>query len=154
MVLQLRGRLGDEDRSFVRDYCPIERTLDLVGSKSALLLLREAAYGTTRFDDFAARVGLSDVVVSARLRELVQAGCLMKRPYRDPGQRTRDEYVITQAGLDLVPALLVMAEWGSTHLPQWYGPSFSHVGCGAPIVPSVRCAEGHEVGFGDVVVSG
>ena len=70
----------------------------LVGTKSAMLIMREAYYGTTRFDDFARRVGITKAATSARLSELVEAGLLTRRPYREPGQRSRDEYVLTDGG--------------------------------------------------------
>jgi len=65
--------------------------------------LREAYYGTTRFDDFARRVGITKAAMSARLSELVAAGLLAKQPYREPGQRSRDEYVLTDAGTNSCP---------------------------------------------------
>ena len=59
--------------------------MGLLGTKSAMLIMREAYYGTTRFDDFAARVGITKAAASARLAELVEAGLLTRRPYREPG---------------------------------------------------------------------
>lgn len=57
----------------------------VVGTKSAMLIMREAYYGTTRFDDFARRVGITKAATSARLAELVELGLLKRRPYREPG---------------------------------------------------------------------
>ena len=81
-----------------------------------MLIMREAYYGTTRFDDFARRVGITKAATSTRLSELVDAGLLAKRPYREPGQRSRDEYVLTEAGTDFMPVVWAMFEWGRTHL--------------------------------------
>ena len=81
-----------------------------------MLIMREASYGTTRFDDFARRVGITKAAASTRLSELVDAGLLTKRPYRDPGQRSRDEYVLTDAGTDFMPVVWAMFEWGRKHL--------------------------------------
>ena len=64
----------------------------MVSTRSAFLILREAFYGTTRFDDFAERVGISEPVAAARLRELVDEGLLEREDYREPGQRTRQRY--------------------------------------------------------------
>lgn len=119
-----------------------------------MLLMREAAYGTTRFDEFATRVGISDAIASSRLRELVDAGLLERRPYREPGQRTRSEYVLTERGNDLVPVVLALAEWGRKHDPRQWEPQFTHAGCDAEVTVSVRCAAGHELDTEDVVVSG
>src|SRR5579875_498099 len=78
--------------------CPIDRALGQVGTRSALLLLREACYGTTRFADFAERAGLSEPVAAARLRELAEHGLVEREPYREPGQRTRMQYRLTRKG--------------------------------------------------------
>ena len=88
----------------------------LVGTKSAMLIMREAYYGTTRFDDFARRVGITKAATSARLSELVDAGLLAKQPYQEPGQRSRDEYVLTDAGTEFMPVVWAMFEWGRKHL--------------------------------------
>lgn len=154
MAAHLEGRLARPDRVSPGDHCPIDRAMHVVGTRSAMLLLREAWYGTTRFDDFATRVGISDAIASARLRELVEAGLMARRPYREPGQRTRHEYVLTESGTDLVPALLTLAAWGRKHQPDRWSPIVTHEGCGAEVVVEMRCAEGHRVGADDVVVAG
>ena len=94
----LQGVLAERDKWSAVGQCAIEKTMSLVGTKSAMLLMREAYYGTTRFDDFARRVGITKAATSARLTELVEAGLLTKQPYQEPGQRSRDEYVLTEAG--------------------------------------------------------
>jgi DNA-binding HxlR family transcriptional regulator len=154
MPAHVAGRLARPDRRAPGDLCPIDRAMQVVGTRSAMLLLREAWYGTTRFDDFATRVGLSDAITSARLRELVTAGLLERRPYREAGQRTRHEYVLTESGTDLVPVLIGLAAWGSKHAPRDWSPVATHAGCGAEIAVEVRCGAGHEVAPGDVLVTG
>ncbi len=79
------------------------RALDVVSTRSAFLLLREAFYGTSRFDDFAERAGISEPVAAARLRELVAAGLLTREEYREPGQRSRLAYRLTEQGRGPVP---------------------------------------------------
>ncbi len=108
----LHGALADRDAWSAVGECPIERTIDVVGTKSALLILREAYYGTTRFDDFCRRVGITKAATAARLDELVEAGVLTRRPYKEPGQRTRDEYVLTRAGTDFMPVVWALFQWG------------------------------------------
>lgn len=153
MPMQLAGRLADPDRPSPGDHCPIDRAMQIVGTRSAMLLMREAAYGTTRFDDFAARVGVSDAIASSRLRELVEAGLLERRPYREPGQRTRHEYVLTESGRDLVPVILALAKWGQEHVPKNWSPKFTHADCGAEVTASVRCAEGHDVDTDAILIT-
>jgi DNA-binding HxlR family transcriptional regulator len=152
-TVQLRGPLADRD-AWRATRCSIDKALQVVGTRSALLLMREAFYGTTRFDDFAARVGITDAVASARLKELVEAGLLERRPYREPGRRTRSEYVLTAMGRDLAPAALALMQWGDRYLADADGPplALTHADCGAPIAVGVRCAEGHEVALDQVAV--
>lgn len=153
MPVQLQGRLANTDRIARVDFCPIERTVKLIGTRSAMVLLREAAYGTTRFDDFVRRAGLTETVASSRLRELVEAGLLTKEPYREPGQRTRHEYLLTDAGADLLPTLIALANWGAEHLPHQPGPSYTHAGCGSEVHVHIECDAGHAVTTDDVVAS-
>ena len=81
---------------------------------------------------------------SARLSELVDAGLLIKQPYQEPGQRSRDEYVLTEAGTDLMPVVWSMFEWGRKHLKD-SGLRLTHLDCGAEASVEIRCAEGHHV---------
>ncbi|MFI5427013.1 winged helix-turn-helix transcriptional regulator [Aeromicrobium sp. UC242_57] len=154
MPMQLAGRLAATDRTSPGDHCPVDRAMQVVGTRSAMLLMREAAYGTTRFDEFATRVGISDAIASSRLRELVDAGLLERRPYREPGQRTRHEYVLTESGNDLVPVVLALAEWGRKHAPARWSPRFTHAGCEADVTVTVGCTAGHQLDTEDVVVTG
>lgn len=140
----LQGPLADRDAWSAVGQCPIELTMGLVGTKSAMLILREAYYGTTRFDDFARRVGITKAATSTRLSELVDAGLLAKQPYREPGQRSRDEYVLTPAGVDFMPVVWSMFEWGRKHIRD-SRLRMTHLGCGAEATVEVRCADGHEV---------
>jgi DNA-binding HxlR family transcriptional regulator len=109
-----------------------------------MLIMREAYYGTTRFDDFSRRVGITKAATSARLSELVGAGLLAKRPYQEPGQRSRDEYVLTAKGTAFMPVVWAMFEWGRTYLDDTR-LRLSHLGCGAEATVEIRCAEGHDV---------
>lgn len=140
----LQGPLADRDAWSAVGHCPIEKTMAVVGTKSAMLIMREAFYGTTRFDDFARRVGVTKAATSARLSELVDAGLLTKQPYQDPGQRSRDEYVLTEAGTELMPVVWAMFEWGRKNLDDTR-LRLTHLGCGAEAGVEIRCAEGHEV---------
>ncbi|MBI5336977.1 MAG: helix-turn-helix transcriptional regulator [Mycolicibacterium rufum] len=140
----LQGPLADRDSWSAVGHCAIEKTMGLVGTKSAMLIMREAYYGTTRFDDFARRVGITKAATSARLSELVEAGLLAKQPYREPGQRVRDEYVLTEAGTDFMPVVWAMFEWGRKHLGDT-PLRLTHLGCGAQAGVEVVCAEGHRV---------
>lgn len=141
----LQGALVDRDAWSAAGDCPIERTIKVVGTKSALLILREAYYGTTRFDDFCDRVGITRAAAAARLDELVGAGLLARQPYREPGQRTRDEYVLAAAGTDFMPVVWALFQWGQKHLPNPVPLRLAHAGCNATVSVEMHCSRGHLV---------
>jgi DNA-binding HxlR family transcriptional regulator len=152
--MTLAGRLADRD-IWKADRCMIGATMGKLGTRSAMLLMREALYGTTRFDDFVTRVGVTEKVAAARLRELVGLGLLARRAYREPGSRTRHEYVLTESGAELTPVLLALWQWGDRHLAGDEGPALQlrHTDCDAPIQVDVRCADGHTLPFDEITVS-
>jgi DNA-binding HxlR family transcriptional regulator len=133
------------------DHCSIARSLEILSTKSTFLILREAFYGTTRFDDFAQRVGLSPAVTAARLRELVRQDLLEREDYRVPGQRTRRGYRLTPRGADLFPALAALMQWGD----RWLGEDggrvmLRHRGCGQQVDVHLLCRGGHDVKLEDL----
>jgi DNA-binding HxlR family transcriptional regulator len=154
MTMQVGGYLATRGDVALGDLCPMDRTLQLIGSRTALLLLREAFYGATRFDQLWQRVGVTEAVAAQRLRELVAAGVLEKQPYREPGKRTRFEYALTPAGHELMPVILGLLQWGAAHAPGEDVAAMTHQGCGAQVRAVVRCAAGHEVDESDVLIVG
>jgi DNA-binding HxlR family transcriptional regulator len=107
--------------------CSVARSLEVLGEKWALLVVREAFFGVTRFADFRARLGVAPDVLTARLETLVDGGVVERRPYRDEGQRQREEYVLTEAGAELKTVLAAFVEWGDVHRPSGFGPSIAYV---------------------------
>jgi DNA-binding HxlR family transcriptional regulator len=148
-VMNLSGPLADRDRWTVADWCPMERALQLIGTHSAMVLLREAFFGGRRFDDLARRAGVTEQIAAKRLRQLVEAGLLAKQPYRQPGERTRHEYVLTERGRELYPVLVSLIEFGKRLQGESSTMELVHEGCGAPVVAQVRCAAGHDVSLSD-----
>jgi DNA-binding HxlR family transcriptional regulator len=130
--------------------CSLAKALDVVSTRTAFLLLREAFYGTTRFDDFVTRAGASEPVTAARLRELVDAGLLAKEPYREAGQRTRMRYRLTEKGADLLPALVALMQWGDRWENDGGRVQVQHADCGARVRAELRCEAGHAVGPGQL----
>ncbi|GHG26008.1 winged helix-turn-helix transcriptional regulator [Streptomyces filamentosus] len=124
------------------ENCPVHRTLDLVGEKWTLLILRDAFNGVRRYDDFRRHIGLSEAVLADRLRKLVASGILRAVPYREPGARTRNEYRLTSKGVDLWPVMLALKQWGDTHTgdPAASPLDVHHTACGSPVEVVVRCA--------------
>jgi DNA-binding HxlR family transcriptional regulator len=139
---------GLEPRSGWRaERCTLARALEVIPTRSAFLVLREAFYGTTRFDDFAQRVGISEPVTAARLKELVENGLLERQDYQEPGQRTRQRYLLTDKGADLFPALAALMQWGNRWLDDRGGPvELRHRDCGERVRVELRCDAGHSVG--------
>ncbi len=152
-AVRLTGAL--EPRSgWKAERCTIAKALEVVSTRSALLIMREAFYGTTRFDDFAERVGISEPVAAARLRELVDEGLLEREDYREPGQRTRQQYRLTPKGADLFPVLVALMKWGDRWLDDRGGPiELLHRDCGEPVSVSLHCAAGHDVQSGEIDVA-
>ncbi len=137
----------DPREVWTADRCTLAKAVEVVSTRSAFLILREAFYGTTRFDDFARRVGISEPVAAARLRELVDQGLLERVDYQEPGQRTRQSYGLTDKGADLLPALAALMQWGDKWLDDRGGPvELRHRECGEPVSVELRCAAGHRVG--------
>jgi DNA-binding HxlR family transcriptional regulator len=135
-------------------HCSMAKALEVVSTRSALLLMREAFYGTTRFDDFTARVGISEPVAAARLKELVDHDLLAREPYREQGQRTRYAYRLTEQGADLLPVLAALMQWGDRWLAPDGGPvELRHHGCGARVEAELHCAAGHRVPMDEVDVA-
>src|SRR5919201_2176865 len=98
----------------------VSRTLDLVGERWTLLILREAFFGVRRYGRLARNLQIPRPTLSARLRTLVDAGLLERVLYaRDPD---RHEYRLTDPGRDLFAAIVALMRWGDEHLAGPEGP--------------------------------
>jgi DNA-binding HxlR family transcriptional regulator len=118
--------------------CSVARTLEIVGEKWALLAVREVFLGNRRFDEMVRRTGAPRDTLAARLRTLVDAGILERRPYST--HPARFEYRLTQAGRELYPVILTLMHWGDRHLAGADGPPLvlEH-SCGHRLVTQVVC---------------
>jgi DNA-binding HxlR family transcriptional regulator len=127
------------------ENCSVRRTLDIVGERWTLLVLREAFSGVRRFEDFVRALGCPRDVLSARLRTLVDEGILRRESYREPGRRAREQYRLTEKGIELFPALLALLQWGDRWTADPIGPStdVTHRNCGAPVTMTMSCERGH-----------
>ena len=141
------------DIRFDRDTsnCSIARTLEVVGEKWTILILREVWYGSSRFSDFERILGCPRNLLAERLRKLVEHGILSTEAYQEAGARGRLRYVITPKGMDLVPAVLGLLQWGDRYRADPEGPAIvtRHRGCGARVDVQVRCEHDHHVGAAD-----
>jgi DNA-binding HxlR family transcriptional regulator len=138
-------------RPWILDYdtqnCTIGAALAIVGEKWTFLVLREAFNGVRRFDDIRRRTGAPRQILSERLARLVEQDLLRKVPYREPGQRARSEYRLTEKGLALYPLIVALLEWGDTYAVGPDGPlvELAHRDCGAPVQLELHCTEGHRL---------
>ncbi|MFC4016802.1 winged helix-turn-helix transcriptional regulator [Micromonospora sp. GCM10011542] len=149
------NELRENRDAWSSENCSIARAMDIVGSRSTILIMREALLGTRRFDDFVHRVGIGEPAMAARLKEMVAAGVLERIPYREPGQRTRHEYQLTRKGRELMPVITALRNWGDTWAADEAGPSVlaTHRDCGEPVRAVIRCAAGHDVVDGEVDIA-
>jgi DNA-binding HxlR family transcriptional regulator len=133
--------------SYQASNCSIGRTLQVLGEKWTLLILRESFYGSTRFEQFHSVLQCPRNLLSERLAKLVDEGIFERSEYREPGSRARNEYRMTDKGRELTPILLALREWGDRHKADPEGrPVVSrHAGCGKEVHVTLTCAGGHEV---------
>ncbi|ANP90251.1 winged helix-turn-helix transcriptional regulator [Rhizobium leguminosarum] len=93
--------------------CPIARGLDSVGDAWSILILRDAHIGFTRFDQFRRSLGIAPTILTKRLKALTEAGLLEKRSYSE--RPPREEYILTEAGRDFLPVLMMIGAWAHRH---------------------------------------
>ncbi|MBF6438529.1 winged helix-turn-helix transcriptional regulator [Nocardia cyriacigeorgica] len=106
--------------SWTDPHCPVARTLDLVGDRWSLLVIRDAMDGARSFTEFQRRTGMARNILTDRLRKLTDHGLITQRTA--PSGRRR-EYVLTEAGRDLFPVIVTLRQWGERHA---FGPGETH----------------------------
>ena len=95
-------------------FCSAARALEVLGDRWTFLLIREVVFGTRRFDEFAAHLGIARNVLTTRLNALIAADILVQLPVRDDALRMG--YHLTEKGRDLLPALIALLQWGDRWL--------------------------------------
>lgn len=118
--------------------CAAARTLEAIGERWTLLIVRDAFYGVGRFSDFADHLDVPRAVLSDRLRSLVADEILVREP--DPDRGDRHRYRLTPAGEDLWPVVHALISWGDRHRVD--GPTyrcFAHAACGTELDAHGRC---------------
>ena len=129
------------------DGCTIERASEILGDRWSLVILREVISGIRRFDQLTVRTAIPRQVLTDRLDRLVTQGILRREPYREPGQRQRLEYRLTDKGIDLYPVFVALQQWGDRYLGDEIGPptEFEHRECRGRVDLVLRCEAGHEI---------
>ncbi|MGH2584181.1 MAG: winged helix-turn-helix transcriptional regulator [Dehalococcoidia bacterium] len=120
-------------------HCSIARTLDVVGERWTLLVLRDAFNGVRRFEHFAARLPIARNVLTDRLQTLVDHGILRRHRYQE--RPDRYEYRLTEKGMELYPVLIALLQWGDRYLAGEDGPPVDvlHTACGHHAAAAVVC---------------
>lgn len=123
----------------------VARALAHLMPRSAGTVVREAFYGATRFDELLRRTGLPRSVLATQLESLTANGMLVKVPYREAGDRVRQEYRLTERGRSMGVALVALIDWSRRWLPEQPSPGAEpvHVGCGAVVHAALECEAGH-----------
>jgi DNA-binding HxlR family transcriptional regulator len=123
-------------REYLDQECGLARSLEIVGERWTLLIIRDAFYGVSRFSDFRDHLGIPRAVLSERLAFLADEGVLE----RTTGASGRDEYTLTDKGQRLWPALWSLLSWGNDHyMTERTRRRFTHNGCGGAIGSDGRC---------------
>ena len=132
--------------------CSIAGTLEVVGERWTLLIVRDVFLGVRRFEELQANLGIARNVLQTRLTRLVDEGVLERVRYQERPERF--EYRLTEKGIDLWPVIVSLLQWGDTHVARPGGPPvvLSHRDCGGAVDPHRMCAAcGARLGPRDVL---
>ena len=127
-------------KTYDSEVCSIARALEVVGERWSLLIIRDALFaGSRRYRDFQCSLGIATNILQSRLDGFVEAGIMQRHRYSE--QPELYEYVLTEKGLDLAPALIALTEWGD----RWAAPDgppivYHHTVCGSRVGQDVVCA--------------
>src|SRR5882762_2962911 len=113
--------------------CSIAATLEVVGERWSLLIVRDVLLGLRRFDEMQSDLGIARNVLQTRLTRLVDHGVLEKRLYQE--HPPRHEYLLTEKGIDLCPTIVALMRWGDEHVSRPGGPPvrIEHRDCGGAV---------------------
>jgi len=126
-------------RDYENQTCSVAGTLELVGERWTLLIVRELLMGVHRFDDLQRDLGIARNVLQARLTRLVTHGLVVRDAYQEHPRRF--EYRLTEAGLELWPVIVTLMQWGDRQLAQPDGPpvTLEHRDCGGGVDGHLCC---------------
>jgi DNA-binding HxlR family transcriptional regulator len=125
-------------RTYDAQTCSVAGTLELVGERWTLLVVRDAFMGARRFEDFQRRTGAARNVLAARLNLLVEEGIFRKVAYQV--HPARYEYRLTEKGVDLWPVIVSLLQWGDRHIYPGRAPVLLvHKKCGGAVSDRRTC---------------
>ncbi len=117
-------------RAYDSQVCSVSRSLEVVGERWTVLIIRSIMLGHTRFDAIQQDLGITRSVLSARLRRLEEEGVIERRAYQERPERF--DHLVTEKGLELWPILDGLRRWGDRYYPEPAGVPLliEHIGCG------------------------
>lgn len=132
-------------KTYDSQVCSIARSLEVIGERWSLLIVRDALFGgATRYNHFQRSLGVATNVLKTRLDSLVESGIMRRHRYSE--QPDLYEYLLTDKGRALAPALVALTEWGDEWATDGEPPiRYVHSVCGAGIAPRTVCAHCGEV---------
>ncbi|HEY1828452.1 MAG TPA: helix-turn-helix domain-containing protein [Acidimicrobiales bacterium] len=138
-------------RDYPNQYCSVAATLEIIGERWTILILRDVFLGIRRFEDLQRDLGIARNILQSRLERLVENGILVRRPYQE--RPLRHEYRLTEKGADLWPVLVALLKWGDQHALGGERPMvLQHRGCGGELDDRRRCTScGADVSVNDAV---
>ena len=138
-------------RTYDDQNCSIARSLEVLGDRWTLLVIRDALLGVRRFDDFQRNLGVARNVLADRLARLVDEGVLERRRYQERPER--HEYRLTSKGVDLLPVTMSLMRWGDRYYAPEAGPPLivRHRDCGGAATAHMTCERcGARLRTGDI----
>jgi DNA-binding HxlR family transcriptional regulator len=128
-------------RTYEGQDCNLARSLEVIGERWSLLIVRSALLGVKRFDGFMGQFPIARNVLTARLARLVELGIMEKVPYQD--KPVRHEYPLTPMGRDLATAVIALMQWGDRNIPVEEGPPrrAEHIGCDGHVHVRLDCTK-------------
>lgn len=129
-----------------KEQCPLVLAAELVADRWTMLILREAFYGVSRYDDMLADLKAPRSMLTDRLGKMVERGLLTRKAYKEPGDRERNAYVLTSMGQDLATSLVALTQWGEAHLLEGPAPvGVVHRATGIPISAALVDRSGNKI---------
>jgi DNA-binding HxlR family transcriptional regulator len=126
--------------SYEGQVCSAARSLEMVGERWSLLIIRDALFGgVSRFSDFLRRLGLARNILAARLDAFIDAGIMERFA---PEGSAYQEYRLTEKGRDLAPVIIALTDWGD----RWAAPNgrpiiYRHIDCGGEVEQKLVCGQ-------------
>ncbi len=131
--------------------CPIQLTADLLGERWVLLIIRELFLGNSKFSEFQENLKISKSVLTSKLKIMENADLIVKKEYQEDNKRSRNEYFLTDKGVDLMKVMGAILAWGNSNLVDENEPFLKIVDKnGGPVKMTFVNKEGSSININDL----